>query len=233
MYLHDDYIRRAVLNGPDAPFKADDAEPTVMVRTPAGTDVGVDNPYAFVDRCDHCTDDGRCRLALEGTGADPTFRRERAAEDYRCLFADRSSDDGRIPWEECPHMRSRTHDQVCRRCGLEEHRDAHSSDRPLLEEHHLAYAEDDALGHEVTVVLCRWCHAKVHTSWARLADDATPDPKAIAEREARRSREQAELTFETAADREDSRMSPIRLGSPCRSGPGSTSLRTSWSVTST
>jgi hypothetical protein len=54
------------------------------------------------------------------------------------------------------------------------------------------------------VFLCRWCHAKVHDSWARIDDDANPDPEAIAEAEGRRSEEQAELSFESAAERFDS-----------------------------
>lgn len=46
-----------------------------------------------------------------------------------------------------------------------------------------------------------WCHAKVHDLWARIDDDATPDPDAIAEQEGRRAREQDELGFESAAER--------------------------------
>ncbi|EMA31440.1 hypothetical protein C446_15773 [Halobiforma nitratireducens JCM 10879] len=49
-----------------------------------------------------------------------------------------------------------------------------------------------------------WCHAKVHDSWARITDEAAPEPEAIAELEGRRSREQAELGFESAAERYDS-----------------------------
>jgi hypothetical protein len=80
---------------------------------------------------------------------------------------------------------------------------AHDDDRPLLEEHHLSYADpspegDGATSHEITVYLCRWCHAKVHDSWARIHDDATPDTAAIAERETRRARQQAETTFDPA-----------------------------------
>jgi hypothetical protein len=81
---------------------------------------------------------------------------------------------------------------------------AHSADRPLLEEHHLSYRDGgDELSHEITVFLCRWCHAKIHQSWARINDDANPDPEAIAQREQRRSKEQSELGFESAADRYD------------------------------
>ena len=87
---------------------------------------------------------------------------------------------------------------------------AHDDERPLLEEHHLSYADreaadagEDRPAHEITIYLCRWCHAKVHDSWARVDDDASPDPEAIAERERRRTREQRELGFESAADRYD------------------------------
>ncbi len=52
---------------------------------------------------------------------------------------------------------------------------AQSEERPLLEEHHLSYARDgEQLSHEITVYLCRWCHAKVHNSWARITDDVAP-----------------------------------------------------------
>ena len=80
---------------------------------------------------------------------------------------------------------------------------AHSEDQPLLEEHHLSCKDDsdEEKGHEITIYLCRWCHAKVHQSWARIDDDASPDPDAIAQREGRRSREQSELRFESAAER--------------------------------
>jgi hypothetical protein len=57
--------------------------------------------------------------------------------------------------------------------------------------------------HEITVALCRWCHAKVHGSFARIDDDASPDPEAIAEREGRRTREREESAFETARKRYD------------------------------
>jgi hypothetical protein len=91
---------------------------------------------------------------------------------------------------------------------------AHDDARPLVEEHHLSYAgngngngggDGAKPSHEITVALCRWCHAKVHGSWARIDDDASPDPEAIAAREARRSRERAEAAFETAAERRNAR----------------------------
>ena len=181
-----------------------------MEQTPAGTSVGVDDPYAFVERCDHCTDDGRCRYVLEHDQHDPGFAAERRADDFRCPAADPT---GEWAWQDCPHFRARNHSRECVRCGLDERRMAHSDQRPLLEEHHLSYADtsagenrngdrsDDEPSHEITVFLCRWCHAKIHDSWARLGDDATPDPEAIAAREGRRSREQDELGFSSAADR--------------------------------
>ena len=176
-----------------------------MEKTPRGTSVGVDDPYDHVDRCDHLTDDGRCRFAVEQAALDPAFARERAGEDYACV-ADCPDGEPTTPsefdWARCPHFRCRNHDRECVRCGLEERRIAHSAERPLLEEHHLSYPESgEELSHEITVYLCRWCHAKIHNSWARIADDVAPDPEAIAALEARRSREIEELGFESAADR--------------------------------
>jgi hypothetical protein len=176
-----------------------------MEKTDAGTSVGVADPYAHVDRCDHLTDEGRCRFAVEHGDRDPAFADARSAEEFRCPVAGSLESEGLTgPWEwaDCPHFRSRQHDRECVRCGLGEVRLAHDDDRPLLEEHHLSYASDSAdPGHEITVYLCRWCHAKVHDSWARIDDDANPDPEAIAERERRRSREQREFGFESAAER--------------------------------
>jgi hypothetical protein len=171
-----------------------------MEKTPRGTSVGVDDPYAFVERCDHVTDDGRCRYAAEYGQHDPAFAAERRADDLRCPAAD---PDGEWGWADCPHFRARQHDRACVRCGLEERRRAHDGERPLLEEHHLEYRDDDRkeLAHEVTVYLCRWCHAKVHQSWARVDDDASPDPEAVAAAEGRRSEELDEATFSTAAER--------------------------------
>jgi hypothetical protein len=180
-----------------------------MEKTEAGTTVGVDDPYEAVGRCDHLTDDGRCRFAVEHRDRDPAFAHDRRLEDYACPVAGDDEEPGLTgPWDwaDCPHCRSRNHDDACERCGLEEVRLAHDDARPLLEEHHLSYADgstagDGEPGHEITVYLCRWCHAKVHDSWASLADDVNPDPEAIAAREQRRAAEQAELSFESAADR--------------------------------
>ncbi len=193
-----------------------------MEKTDAGTTVGVDDPYEHVGRCDHLTDDGRCRFAVEHGDRDPQFARERRSEDYRCPVAGDPTEVGPTgPWEwpDCPHFRCRDHDRECARCGLAEVRLAHDDERPLLEEHHLSYADggsdpgpdgddrdtsDGALpAHEITVYLCRWCHAKVHDSWARIDDDVAPDTEAIAQRESRRAREQSELGFESAAERFD------------------------------
>jgi hypothetical protein len=194
-----------------------------MERTEAGTTVGVDDPYAHVDRCDHCTDAGRCRFAREQGERDPTFADERARADFRCPVvrpaeaehvagarADRAGEAGEWDWADCSHFRCRSHDRTCVRCGLDEVRLAQDATRPLLEAHHLSYRESSRQGatgatpsHEITVLLCRWCHAKVHKSWARIDDDANPDPEAIAAAEARRSEEQAELAFRSAAERAD------------------------------
>ncbi|PSQ09797.1 hypothetical protein BRC93_11975 [Halobacteriales archaeon QS_5_70_15] len=189
-----------------------------MEKAPGGTPVGVDDPYAFVERCDHLTDDGRCRYAAEYAGDDPAFAAERRADDLRCPAADPHGD---WAWKDCPHFRARQRDRECVRCGLEERRVADSNERPLLEEHHLSYRDDHAgagegsteegetdergtdPAHEITVYLCRWCHAKVHGSWARVDDDASPDPEAVAAAEGRRSRELEETAFPTAAERYD------------------------------
>ena len=177
-----------------------------MEKTDAGTSVGVADPYAHVDRCDHCTDEGRCRFAVEQGERDRPFARERRREDYRCPVVGREDVEGLSgdwDWADCPHFRARQRDRACVRCGLEERRRAHDGERPLLEEHHLEYRDDDRkeLAHEVTVYLCRWCHAKVHQSWARVDDDASPDPEAVAAAEGRRSEELDEAAFSTAAER--------------------------------
>jgi len=233
-----------------------------MKKTPKGTSVGVEDPYDHAGVCDHATGDAKCRYAFDFPEHDPEFAAERRDDDFRCHVAE----DG--DWGACPHYRHTASGDECARCGLEERRDAHSDERPLLEEHHLEYADersesaeqasaerqrgasnadersefaghanaervserersesaeqasgetasgrgrgesaeratddDPEVGHEITVLLCRWCHAKVHNSWASIADDANPDPEAVAAREGRRSKELDELGFETAADR--------------------------------
>ena len=178
-----------------------------MEKTPSGTTVGVDDPYAFVERCDHLTDDGRCRFAVECGDRDPSFADDLSGRDFRCPVAgdpDEQGPTGPWEWADCPHFRARNRDRECVRCGIEERRVAHGDDRPLLEEHHLSYADrEGGSAHEITVFLCRWCHAKVHDTWARVDDDASPDPEALAERETRRARELDELGFESAAERYD------------------------------
>ena len=169
-----------------------------MEKTPQGTTVGVDDPYEHAGVCDHLTDDGRCRFAFEHPETDPEFARERRTEEFACpVAADAGPDWG---WADCPHFRSRSTDRACQRCGLEERRMAHDEGRPLLEEHHLSYPDGER-PHEITVSLCRWCHAKIHDSFARITDDTVPDPEAIATREGRKSEELSELAFETAAER--------------------------------
>jgi len=191
-------------------------------ETPSGTPVGVDDPYEHAGLCDHLTDEGKCRYAFEHPENDPEFARERREDDLRCPAATPGGEahsasnvsggergagdprDGDWDWADCPHYRCRNRARACVRCGLEERRMAHSDERPLLEEHHLSYAgEGETLSHEITVYLCRWCHAKVHESWARIDDDANPDPEALAEKEGRRSRERSEAAFESAAERFD------------------------------
>lgn len=176
-----------------------------MEKTPTGTPVGVDDPYEVAGPCDHLTGDGRCRYALAYAGNDPEFAAARRDEDYECLVADEDRD-----WPDCPHYRSTTTGRECVRCGIEEVRMAHEGARPLLEEHHLSYgnsgsgadgSESEEPSHEITVALCRWCHAKIHNSFARIDDDASPDPEAIAAREERRGKEQAEFGFQSAAER--------------------------------
>ena len=221
-----------------------------MKKTPTGTSVGVADPYAHAGVCDHVTGDGKCRYAFDFPGNDSAFTEARAADDYRCPAATEA-----WAWRDCPHYRSKSDAHECARCGLEERRNAHTDDRPLLEEHHLAYAgersepaeqasddegaashagerrepaeqaSDDAgtashaeptegrvrgtseggekrpASHEITVTLCRWCHAAVHDSWARIDDDVSPSPEAIATAEGRRSEELAEIGFRSAAER--------------------------------
>lgn len=167
-----------------------------MKRTPLGTPVGVDDPLDVVERCDWVTQDGRCRFVIERPDADPRLASELAADDYRCPFVSEDRE-----WADCDAFVSRDHGRRCIRCGLEERPIAHDpSARPLLESHHVAYPEAD--GTEITVTLCRWCHAKVHAGDARVDDDADPDPSATAELDRRRRREQEE-SFTTAADRRD------------------------------
>ncbi len=182
-----------------------------MEKTPTGTSVGVDDPYSEVDSCDHLAEENRCRFAVEHRDQDPEFSLSLEDDDYVCPVTGDEEEEGltgRWSWSDCPQFRSRDHDHDCVRCGLEERRMAHDDTRPLLEEHHLSYSEDSSHGsgspsHEITVYLCRWCHAKVHGSWARVDDDVEPDPEAIAEKEGRRSRELKEMEFRTADELHD------------------------------
>ncbi|GGL32757.1 hypothetical protein GCM10009037_15520 [Halarchaeum grantii] len=118
-----------------------------MKKTPTGTAVGVDDPYEHAGVCDHVTGDGKCRYAFDFPQHDPAFADRRAADDYRCPVA---ADDA--AWRDCPHYRSTANagpgdtaesdGHECARCGLAERRNAHDDSRPLLEEHHLAYADE-------------------------------------------------------------------------------------------
>lgn len=166
-----------------------------MKRTPSGTPVGVDDPLEVVDRCDWVTQDGRCRMALERPDAEPRLTSERRADDYRCPHVEASS------WTDCVGFVSRDRGRRCARCGLEARPMAHDpSARSLLEEHHISYPDTEET--EITVSLCRWCHAKVHAGDARVDDDADPDPAALDERNRRREIEREE-SFSTAAERRD------------------------------
>jgi len=167
-------------------------------RTPAGTSVGVEDPYTHAGRCDHVTSEGKCRFPLDHPERDRAFAARRREADLDCPVAS-----GEWEWPECPHYRDESQSHECARCGLEERRQAHDDSRPLLEAHHLVYPDERDVSHEITVTLCRWCHAAVHESWARIDDDVNPDPEAIAAAEARRSEELAELSFDTAAERRE------------------------------
>lgn len=167
-----------------------------MTDDTSGPAVGVADPYAHVDRCDFLTDDGRCRFALERRTDDPTFAAARRAEDYQCPVVDPD----RWEWQDCPNFRATAPARECARCGLRARPDRIAGAHPLIEEHHLSYPED---GNEITVGLCRWCHARIHRSGARIDDDVEPPADAVAAREARLEREREESTFESAADRYD------------------------------
>ena len=204
-----------------------------MEHTPDGTPVGVDDPYAVAGICDHLTDDGRCRFALTRGDADPDFAAARRADDYACHVGPeeawracphyRSTTDGR-ECARCGLAEVRLAHEDARPLVEEHHlsyRDGPGSaggDADPADATGDATAAGDAAGdaaerdasddtdagpHEITVALCRWCHAKVHGSFARIDDDASPDPEAIAEREGRRTREREESTFETARNRYD------------------------------
>ena len=199
-----------------------------MEHTPDGTPVGVDDPYAVGGICDHLTDDGRCRFALTRGDADPDFAAARRADDYACHVGPeeawracphyRSTTDGR-ECARCGLAEVRLAHEDARPLVEEHHlsyRDGPGSAGGDADAADTAgdattadAAERDASGdtdagpHEITVALCRWCHAKVHGSFARIDDDASPDPEAIAEREGRRTREREESTFETARNRYD------------------------------
>ena len=204
-----------------------------MEHTPDGTPVGVDDPYAVAGICDHLTDDGRCRFALTRGDADPDFAAARRADDYACHVGPeeawracphyRSTTDGR-ECARCGLAEVRLAHEDARPLVEEHHlsyRDGPGSaggDADPADATGDATAAGDAAGdaaerdasgdtdagpHEITVALCRWCHAKVHGSFARIDDDASPDPEAIAEREGRRTREREESAFETARNRYD------------------------------
>ncbi|SFS49919.1 DUF7097 family protein [Halostagnicola kamekurae] len=201
-----------------------------MEKTPRGTSVGVDDPYEFAGLCDHLTGEGRCRYAFDHYEHDPEFARERAEDDYTCPPANPESEAtwadcphfrSRKQDRECVRcgLEEKRNELTEERPLLEEH---HLSYRDTLEKSANAAgdgkpagndetavgdepagdgADDGELSHEITIYLCRWCHAKVHNSWARITDDVAPDPAAVAALEERRGRELEETGFESAADR--------------------------------
>ena len=58
----------------------------------------------------------------------------------------------------------------------------------------------EQMDHEIIVILCRWCHAKVHKSGARINDEVEPDRKALEMMEERKSAEMDETKFESARE---------------------------------
>ncbi len=172
-----------------------------MKKTPKGTPVGVDDPYIYVDKCDHLTGEGLCRLILENRDVEGSFQVELERGDYVCPVVEQ-----KWKWENCPYFRYRANQKRCARCGLEERLNAHDNSRPLLERHHLSYAGErvgggEQMDHEIIVILCRWCHAKVHKSGARINDEVEPDRKALEMMEERKSAEMNETKFESARER--------------------------------
>lgn len=179
----------------------------------------IDNPEFIAERRD---DDYAC-LAHSYDGGNRTTPAE----------SDSVSSIPVSAFRECTQYQSTTDNRACVRCGLENVRIAHDTDtQSLLEEHHLSYGSDTAdnsvisdidetsnesieksaqndteakivCNHEITVAVCRWCHSKIHQSFARLDDDASPDPEAFAAREQRRAREKQELGFSPANEIDD------------------------------
>ena len=172
-----------------------------MKKTPKGTPVGVDDPYLYVSKCDHLTGEGFCRLILENRNVEDSFRIELERNGHVCPVVEQ-----KWKWENCPYFRYRANEKVCARCGLGERLNTHDNSRPLLERHHLSYIEnrtkrEGKMGHEITVMLCRWCHAKVHKSGARINDEVEPDRNALELMEKRKSAEMNETKFESARER--------------------------------
>ena len=171
-----------------------------MKMTPKGTPVGVEDPYAYVDKCDHLTGEGFCRLALQNSNVEETFQMELEGRRYNCPVVE-----DKWGWENCPYFRFRSMENRCSRCGLEEKINAHDSSRPLLERHHLSYRKaamgKGRVSHEITVMLCRWCHAKVHKLGAIISENAAPDRKALELLWKRKNAEMKETKFESAKER--------------------------------
>ena len=180
-----------------------------MKLTPRGTPVGVENPYEYVSKCDHLTGSGMCRLMFEDGHIDLTFREMLQKNEFNCPVVS-----GEWEWKDCPKFRFRTNGKVCARCGLEEHLNSHDNSRPLLEKHHLSYAEPEGgkipdredMSHEITITLCRWCHAKVHKAGVRIDDCVEPDLKAIKMAYGRKKIEDEETVFKSARERYEDKL---------------------------
>ena len=160
-------------------------------------------------------DEYRCPVVEEGDWADcPHYRcRNRDRECVRCgLEERRMAHSDERPLLEEHHLsyggELRSSDASGARSadatgGSERSRSEEGGSERSRSEDEGNEGDEDGLTHEITVYLCRWCHAKIHDSWARIDDDVNPDPEALAAAEDRRSREQSEATFESAADRYD------------------------------
>lgn len=156
------------------------------------TYVGVEDPFGYIDSCDYITQKGRCLFAFKKFGEDIEFSKDRKSEDFICpVFEDRWN------WSDCPHFKSLNYDDQCRRCGLEEIRI--SNEYPLIEQHHILYPDKEkGQTHEITLPLCRWCHARIHNSEASIGDDVDPPRKALEIKEKRLKKQKQETGFSKA-----------------------------------
>ncbi len=158
----------------------------------AETYVGVDDPYKYIDSCDYITQRGKCLFSFKNFSEDIEFSKNREFENFMCpVFEDRWS------WSDCPHFKSLNYDDKCRRCGLKEIR--MSDQHPLIEKHHVLYPDKQKGNtHEITLPLCRWCHARIHNSGASIDDKVDPPDEAVEIKEKRLKRQKQETDFSTA-----------------------------------